>query len=57
MTEIYVFDVTSIYNISTPDGVWYKQIATSQNVTDVPKPRIDFCLVAASAPDASSHNM
>ena len=57
MTEIDVFDVNSIYNTSTPDGVWYKQNATGQNATEVPSPRVDFCLIAASAQDSSSHNM
>lgn len=57
MTEINVFDVASIYNTSTPDGVWYNQSATNQNATDVPSPRIDFCLVVASAQDSSSHNI
>ena len=57
MTEIDVFDVASIYNTSTPDGVWYKQNATGQNATEVPSPRVDFCLIAASSQDSSSHNM
>ena len=57
MTEIYLFDVASLYNSSTPDGVWYKQNATNQNATDVPSPRVDFCLIVASAEDGSSHNM
>ncbi|KAL9070535.1 MAG: hypothetical protein Q9161_004832 [Pseudevernia consocians] len=57
MTEIDIFDVASIYNSSTPDGVWYKQSATNQNATDVPSPRVDFCLVVASAQDLSSHNI
>lgn len=57
MTEIDVFDISSIYNISTPDGIWYKQNATNHNATDVPSPRVDFCLVVASAQDSSSHNI
>ena len=57
MTEVDVFDVATVYNTSTPDGVWYRQNTTTQNATDVPSPRVDFCLVLASAQDLSSHNM
>ena len=57
MADVAVFDVASLYNASTPDGFWYKQNATGQNAIDVPGPRVDFCLIVASAPDASSHNM
>ena len=57
MTEIDVFDIASIYNASTPDGVWYKQQAGNGNITETPSPRIDFCLIAASSQDSSSHNV
>lgn len=57
MTEIDVFDVASLYNDSTPNGVWYKQNVTIGNGTDVPEPRVDFCLIVASAADSSSHNV
>ena len=57
MTEIDVFDIASLYNASTPNGVWYKQRAGNQNDTETPSPRVDFCLIAASSQDASSHNM
>ena len=57
MTEISIFDVASIYNTSTPDGVWYQQNSTNQVATEVPSPRVDFCLVVGSAQDLSSHNM
>ena len=53
MDEIDIFDVASMYDPTTPDGVWYKQKATG----DVPSGRLDFCVVLASAPDSSSHNM
>lgn len=53
MDEIDIFDVASYYNASTPDGIWYKQKTSG----DTPIPRIDFCLVLASAPDGSSHNV
>ena len=53
MDEIDVFDVASYFNASTPDGTWYKQTTSG----DTPEPRIDFCLISASAPDGSSHNM
>ena len=56
MTEIDVFDVASIYNASTPDGIWYKQEVWNQN-TEVPSARVDFCLITASSQDSSSHNM
>ncbi|CAD6584293.1 MAG: hypothetical protein ASARMPRED_001726 [Alectoria sarmentosa] len=57
MTEINVFDIASIYNASTPDGVWYQQNASNQNATEVPSPRVDFCLIAASSQDSSSYNI
>lgn len=53
MDEIDIFDVASYYNASTPDGTWYKQTTSG----DTPDPRIDFCLILASAPDGSSHNV
>lgn len=53
MDEIDIFDVASYYNDSTPDGTWYKQKTSG----DTPNPRIDFCLVLASAPDGSSNNV
>ena len=57
MTEISIFDIASIYNTSTTDGVWYQQNSTNQFANEVPSPRVDFCLVVASAQDSSSHNM
>ena len=57
MTEIDIFDISSVYNTSTPDGIWYKQNATGQGNEGLPTPRVEFCLVAASAADNSSHNM
>ena len=53
MNEIDVFDVSSYYNASTPDGTWYKQITSGAT----PDPRVDFCLILASATDGTSHNM
>ena len=53
MNEIDIFDVSSYYNASVPAGTWYKQTTSG----DTPAPRVDFCVVAASAPDGSSHNM
>ena len=47
MDEIDIFDVASYYNDSTPHGTWYKQ--TTSGAT--PDPRIDFCLILASAPE------
>ena len=57
MTEINIFDVASIYNTSTPNGLWYQQNATDEFATEVPSPRVDFCLALASTQDSSSHNM
>ena len=53
MDQIDIFDVASYYNASTPDGMWYKQRATG----DIPRRRLDHCLILASAPDDSSHNL
>ena len=53
MNQIDVFDVSSLYNSSTPDGTWYKQNTTG----DTPAGRIDFCLALASSEDGSSHNI
>ena len=53
MAEIDIFDIGSLYNESTPDGVWYKQSASGE----VPLGRVDACVALASASDGSSHNM
>lgn len=53
LAQVDIFDVASLYNESTPDGTWYSQRATG----DIPPSRVDFCLVFASAPDGSSHNI
>lgn len=53
MDQVDIFDVASYYNASTPAGTWYKQRATG----DIPTRRLDHCLMSASAPDNSSHNM
>ena len=51
----------NIYDISS--GVWYNQIttgdpkATGGDVNGFPKPRMFGCVVAASAPDNSSHQI
>lgn len=54
MDEIDLFDIASLDNPSTPDGIWYKQKASG---TVIPGGRLDFCLFFAAAPDDSSHNM
>ena len=51
MDSIDVFDVASLDEGG--DGSWYKQ----QTSGTVPSPRVDHCIVSASAPDSSSHNM
>lgn len=53
MDQIDVFDVSSLYNSSTPDGTWYRQNTTG----DTPAGRIDFCLTLVSSDDGSSHNI
>ncbi|KAI9778897.1 MAG: hypothetical protein M1839_007860 [Geoglossum umbratile] len=51
MRFIDVFDVASLDD--GPDGTWY----TQQTSGDFPDPRVEPCLVVASAPDNSSHNI
>ncbi len=53
MATIDIFDIGSLANEDTPDGVWYTQTASG----DVPLGRLDACVALASAPDNSSHNM
>ena len=53
MDQIDIFDIASLDNSSTPDGVWYKQQAGG----DIPDGRLDSCLFLAAAPDKSSYNM
>jgi hypothetical protein len=48
-----VFDIDSYLQDPNSNGTWYSQKTTG----DVPKPRIDFCTVAISAPDNSSHHI
>ncbi|KAJ5578364.1 uncharacterized protein N7459_007328 [Penicillium hispanicum] len=45
-------DIASIKN-GTSDGTWYTQTTWG----DIPDPRTDFCVVAVSAADNSSHNI
>ena len=51
MDAIDVFDISTLYDPpgNTTSG-WYRQLATG----DVPAPRVDFCIVYASATDGSS---
>lgn len=53
MDQVHIFDVASLYDPTTPNGTWYTQKVTG----DVPKPRLDHCLVLVSSQDGSSHNM
>ncbi|KAL8735875.1 MAG: hypothetical protein Q9181_002653 [Wetmoreana brouardii] len=57
MTEVAVFDVSSLDSSTNPNGSWYKQNATAANFTDIPEPRVDFCLINVPATDSSSHNI
>ncbi|KAI9770481.1 MAG: hypothetical protein M1839_003196 [Geoglossum umbratile] len=55
--EMVGMDVVDILDISqapaNPEKAWYKQ----STVGDFPSPRMDHCLVLASAQDNSSHNI
>jgi hypothetical protein len=51
-SKIDFLDIASTKN-GKSDGTWYSQTATGE----IPDPRTDFCIVAASAPDNSSHNI
>lgn len=53
MDLVHIFDVASLDDPSTPDGIWYNQKVTG----DIPKSRLDHCLVLVSSQDGSSHNM
>ena len=53
MDQIDIFDVSSLYHGSTPNGTWYRQQASG----DIPPPRIDACVFLASSTDGSSHNV
>ena len=54
MDTIDIFDISTLYNPSSNStSGWYRQSATG----DVPPGRLDFCLIYASAPDHSSHNI
>lgn len=48
-----MFDINSYLEDPSSNGTWYSQKTTG----DVPPPRIDFCTVAISAPDNSSHHI
>jgi Kelch motif len=59
MSSIWVFDVASMDDPATPDGIWYEQTAVdSSGLTNViPPPGIDFSLCGEWAPDNSSYNI
>jgi hypothetical protein len=48
-----VFDIDSYLQNPDSNGTWYSQNATG----NVPEPRIDFCTVAVSSADNSSHHI
>ncbi|OCK74540.1 hypothetical protein K432DRAFT_429967 [Lepidopterella palustris CBS 459.81] len=48
-----VFDIASYLENHTNNGTWYSQSTSGS----IPPPRIDSCVVLASAPDNSSHNI
>jgi hypothetical protein len=50
--EIDIFDISSVFE-GDDNGIWYAQKASG----DIPDGRTDFCLVAVSAKDNSSHNI
>ena len=52
--SLQTIDIFDIASLSSGDGDgWYQQNTTG----NAPEPRADFCVVAASAPDNSSHQM
>lgn len=51
MEMIDIFDIDR--GVYGGNGGWHSQNTTG----DIPEPRVDHCLVAASAPDNSSHNI
>jgi hypothetical protein len=55
MNQVNIFDVASVSspNSGSSSNGWYTQTITGT----VPDPRVDFCLVLASAPDNSSFNI
>lgn len=52
-SEIYIFDIASYLSDRSSGGKWYKQVAGGV----IPPARTGTCLVVASAPDNSSHNI
>ncbi|KUJ15865.1 uncharacterized protein LY89DRAFT_586981, partial [Mollisia scopiformis] len=54
MDQANIFDVsTALPTYNGSDNGWYTQTI----IGTTPEPRVDFCLVLASAPDNSSHNI
>jgi hypothetical protein len=55
MNAVNIFDVSSLASpdSSSSSNGWYTQTIAGT----APDPRIDFCLVLASAPDNSSFNI
>ncbi|OJD36009.1 cell wall anchored protein [Diplodia corticola] len=52
-TDLIAFDHAGLCDDFTATSTWHRQSVTG----DIPPPRSDFCIVAASAPDNSSHNI
>lgn len=52
-TAVDVFDINSYLQNPKSNGSWYQQETNG----DIPPARIDFCTVAMSAPDNSSHHI
>ena len=48
-----MFDINSYLQNTKSNGTWYQQ----ETGGDIPPARIDFCTVAMSAPDNSSHHI
>ena len=54
MDSVDIFDVSALSDSpSNSTSGWYRQLTTG----DIPPPRLDFCLISASAPDHSSQNI
>ena len=54
MSQVTLYEVEFATNLAVAANGWRSQTIRG---TDVPAPRLDFCLITASAPDNSSFNI
>lgn len=52
LDTVEFLDIASI-DLEKSTGTWYSQATTG----NIPEPRADFCVIAVSAPDNSSHHI